>query len=128
MPSADPEVVKDQIIDLIGCKNEEIIILQFDDSPDSSDGIMETEFDPDEAEYLFLTETLGRKEGLKDIETTETRNDINTSNVTKLAEYLFLTEQMDWRKGLTIFKEEGEKAIVKELQQIHDMEGFQPKH
>ena len=35
---------------------------------------------------------------------------------------------MGWRKGLTIFKEKGETAIGKELQQIHDMEGFQPKH
>ena len=26
------------------------------------------------------------------------------------------------------FGEKGEQAITKELQQIHDMEGFQPKH
>ena len=26
------------------------------------------------------------------------------------------------------FGEKGENAIAKELQQIHDMEGFQPKH
>ena len=45
-----------------------------------------------------------------------------------MAQYLFLTEQMGWRKGLTVFKEEGEKAIVKELRLIHDMEGLQPKH
>ena len=35
---------------------------------------------------------------------------------------------MGWRKGLKVFKEKGEGAIMKELQQIHDMEGFQPKH
>ena len=35
---------------------------------------------------------------------------------------------MNWRKGLKIFKEKGETAVTKGLQQIHDMEGFQPKH
>ena len=35
---------------------------------------------------------------------------------------------MNWKKGLKIFKEKGEEAISNELQQIHDMEGFQPKH
>ena len=39
----------------------------------------------------------------------------------------FLTEQMNWRKGLKLFKEKGETAVTKELQQIHDMKGFQPK-
>ena len=44
------------------------------------------------------------------------------------AEYIFLTEQMNWRKGLKLFKEKGATVVTKELQQIHDMEGFQPKH
>ena len=35
---------------------------------------------------------------------------------------------MGWRKGLKLFGEKGEEAVEKELQQIHDMEGFQPKH
>ena len=107
--------------------DEEIIMLHFD--PDSDD-LTETEFDRLDAEYLFLTETLGWKDGLdSEIDAEErTQNDISPESVTKLAEYLFLTEQMGWKKGLTIFKEEGEKAIEKELQQIHDMEGFQPKH
>jgi hypothetical protein len=35
---------------------------------------------------------------------------------------------MGWKKGLTVFQDRGEKAIQKELQQIHDVEGFQPKH
>ena len=35
---------------------------------------------------------------------------------------------MRWRKGLQIFQEKGEEAIEKELKQIHNMEGFQPKH
>ena len=43
-------------------------------------------------------------------------------------EYVFLTEQMNWKKGLKLFKEKDEDAITTELQQIHDMEGFQPKH
>ena len=43
-------------------------------------------------------------------------------------EHMFLTEQMGWKKGLKLIKERGEHAIMKELQQIHDMEGFQPKH
>ena len=78
---------------------------------------------------FFLTETLGWKEGLNNEtnDPSESSSD-KTNDVTKLAEYMFLTEQMGWRKGLTIFKEKGESAIGKELQQIHDMEGFQPKH
>jgi hypothetical protein len=43
-------------------------------------------------------------------------------------EYIFLTEQMNWKKGLKMFQEKGEEAITSELKQIHDMEGFQPKH
>ena len=35
---------------------------------------------------------------------------------------------MNWKKGLKILGERGEGAIEKELKQIHDMEGFQPKH
>ena len=48
--------------------------------------------------------------------------------VTKLSEYLFLTEQMGWKKGLKVLGEKGEEAIENELQQIHDMDGFTPKH
>ena len=50
------------------------------------------------------------------------------ANITKLAECLFVTEQMNWRKGLKVLGERGEGAIEKELQQIHNIEGFQPKH
>ena len=35
---------------------------------------------------------------------------------------------MGWRKGLKLFGEKGEDAIQKELKQIHDMDGFDPKH
>jgi hypothetical protein len=35
---------------------------------------------------------------------------------------------MGWKKGLKLFQEKGELAIRKELQQIHDVEGFEPKH
>jgi hypothetical protein len=44
------------------------------------------------------------------------------------AEYLFVTEQMNWKKGLKIFHDRGEEAVQAELKQIHDMEGFQPRH
>ena len=56
------------------------------------------------------------------------KNDIEEDLIDEYeAEYIFLTEQMNWRKELTLFKEKGETAVTKELQQIHDMEGFQPK-
>jgi len=84
--------------------------------------IEESDIDRIDAEYLFLTETLGWKEGLSDT------NEKDPQNVNILAEYMFITEQMGWRKGLKLFGERGEEAIGKELQQIHDMEGFQPKH
>ena len=35
---------------------------------------------------------------------------------------------MGWHKGLKLFGERGEEAVKGELQHIHDMEGFQPKH
>jgi hypothetical protein len=35
---------------------------------------------------------------------------------------------MGWKKYLKMFQEKGEIAIQKELQQIHDVEGFEPKH
>ena len=44
------------------------------------------------------------------------------------AEFIFLTEQMNWRKEIKLFKENVETAVIKELKQIHEMEGFQPKH
>ena len=35
---------------------------------------------------------------------------------------------MGWRKGLKLFGERGGEVGEDELQQIHDMKGFQPKH
>ena len=43
-------------------------------------------------------------------------------------EWIFLTEQMNWKQGLRRFKDKGEDAITKELKQVHDLEGFEPKH
>lgn len=78
--------------------------------------------------HLFLTKTLGWKEGLHNYEPTSCPQEMNEANVNTLAVYLFLTEQMNWKKGLTVFQERrGEEAIMKELQQIHDIEGFVPK-
>ena len=84
-------------------------------NPDSCD-ITENTFNDVEAEYIFLTETLGWKQdligaGIED--KPENNPEGDTDNATKLAEYLFLTEQMGWRKGLKIFGEKGEGAITK---------------
>lgn len=35
---------------------------------------------------------------------------------------------MGWKQGLKLFGEKGKEAMEKELQQIHDIEGFQPRH
>ena len=77
------------------------------------------------SEYMFLTNDLGWKESVANDGKPPSKI---SNNVTKLAEYMFLTEQMGWRKGLKVLGERGEEAIQKELQQIHDMEGFEPKH
>ena len=58
----------------------------------------------------------------EDNEMVETLGDANDE------EYIFLTEQMNWKQGLKLFAEKGEDAISKELKQVHDMEGFEPKH
>ncbi len=88
----------------------------------------ETTLDEDEAEYNFLHDTLGWGAGLQDQDQVAESTGRPANSVVKLAEYLFLTEQMNWKKGLKAFAERGEEAIMKELKQIHDMEGFQPKH
>ena len=46
----------------------------------------------------------------------------------KLSEYVFFTRQMGRKKGLKILEEKGEEEIKKELQQIHNIEGFEPTH
>ena len=96
-------------------ENEENTLLQL--KPDSCD-ITENTFDDVEAEYIFLTKTIGWKQGLIEtgIEDEPEKNpEGDTNNATKQAEYLFLTEQMGWREGLKIFGEKREGAIMKEL-------------
>ena len=87
---------------------------------------VEDKFDKVEAKYMFLTKTLGQREGLDG--GNDTSADANLNDVTKLAEQLFLTEQIRQRKGLKLFGKTGEESVKDELQQIYDMEGFQPKH
>ena len=107
--------------------NEEILLLNMCD--ENKNGFEEAEFDKIDAEYMFLHDTLGWKEGVSDdTDTNKNNNHSNVTNVTKLAEYLLLTKQMNWQKGLKVLGKKSEIAIEKELQQIHDMEGFQPKH
>ena len=78
-------------------------------------------------EYVYLTKDLGWKEGTKEeIEEEELKCD--PKDATKLSEHLFLTKQLGWKKGLKVLGEKGEEAIENELQQIHDMDGFTPKH
>ena len=55
--------------------------------------ITESIFNDVEAEYTFLTETLGWKESLGEYKK-QVSNSNHIKNVTKLLEYLFLTEQM----------------------------------
>ena len=88
--------------------------------------VKEDKVDKAKAKYMFLTETLGWKEGIDGMK--DVTSDANPNDVTKLAEYLFLTEQTGWRKGLKLFGERREEAVEDKLQQNHDMEGFQPKH
>jgi hypothetical protein len=104
---------------------EHIVLLQLDDDREMNELVM----GEDEAEWLFLTETLGWKEGLPEVERMEqTKAIADPEAVSLLSEFLFISEQMGWKKGLKIFQERGEEAIKSELRQIHDMEGFQPKH
>ena len=104
--------------------DEEIMLLNMCD--ESENGYEECEFNKIDAEYMFLHTTLGWREGINDMAQNNMAKD--TEAITKLAEYLFLTEQMNWKKGLKVLGEKGEGAIEKELKQIHDMQGFQPKH
>lgn len=97
-------------------QTDQILLLNINATNDS--GCDETIMAQTDAEWLFLTEHLGWGEGLQ----------CEQHDITQDAEYLFTTEQMNWKKGLKVFGEKGEEAIQKELQQIHDMEGFQPKH
>ena len=95
---------------------DQFLLLNMDGEEDN--GYSEILIAQSEAEWMFLTDHLGWKQGLQGDE----------SEIDQEPEYLFTTEQMNWKKGLKVFGEKGEEAIQKELQQIHDMEGFQPKH
>ena len=89
--------------------------------------ITDVEYKMMDEEYIYLTEDLGREKDLKEeIEEEECKCD--PKDVTKVSEYLFLTEQIGWKKGLKVLVEKGEEAIETKLQQIHDMEGFTPRH
>jgi hypothetical protein len=106
---------------------EGIMLLQY--SPESEFEIDEQTLDMVEVEWIFPTEGLGWKEGLIGIgdgKGTESHKCKQHNEVP--GEYVFLPEQMGWQKGLKIFEKRGEMAIEQELRQIHDMEGFQPKH
>ena len=107
--------------------DDEIILLTY--CNDSKNGCEETMIDKDYAEYLFLTETLGWKHEANDNGCDGYGTPV-TQDVINSMDYLFLnaTEQMNWKRGIAKFGEKGENAIMKELQQVHDMEGFQPKH
>ena len=52
--------------------------------------VTEDKFDKVETKYMFLIETLGRKEGIDGTDVTPL--DADPNDVTKLAEYLFLAE------------------------------------
>jgi len=103
---------------------EEILLLQFNHDNDCK--LDERALDRLETEWLFLTEKLEWKEGMSGI--SGSNNARCSEGVTLLAECLFVSKQMGWKKGLKKFQEQGEIAIEKERKQIHDMEGFQPRH
>ena len=53
-------------------------------------GFEEAEFDKLDAEYMFLHDTLGWKEGLADVTDASNNNSpSDVTNLTKLTEYLF---------------------------------------
>jgi hypothetical protein len=85
--------------DVFKDENDPIVLLQFSEDLEHLEEMYSLE-----AEYTFLTETLGWKEGLP-----ETSYD--TDSIKNLAAYMFLTEQMGWKQGLKVFKEKGEDAI-----------------
>ena len=60
--------------------------------------ITEDKVDKADTEYMFLTKTLGWKEGLNKENNPTLDADLN--DVTKLTKYLFLIEQVGLRKGL----------------------------
>ena len=83
------------VFKLVGeAKDEQIVMLQFDEHMDLDEQcIMD-----DEAEWMFLTETLGWKEGMLEADRTpQTNPDVNVEAVTLAAEYMFLTKQMGWK-------------------------------
>ena len=89
------------------------MVLKFDEEGELD------ELDRLDVEYLFLTKTLGWKEGLNGAESM--KNQVNSKCIT---EYLFATEQMGWKQGLKLLGEKGEDAMQKDLQQIHDIKIF----
>jgi hypothetical protein len=99
-------------------EDEHILMLQFDDNM----GLTEESMDKTKAEWMFLTEQLGWKEGLskegppRPDKAERKKNNVRLEAINLLTEHLYLTEQMGWRKGLKLFQDRGEEAIKKELQ------------
>ena len=91
-------------------QDNRIILLQFNSD---NVGITEDKFDAADADYIFLTKTLARKEGLN--KQNDSTLGANMNDVTKLAKYLLLTEHIGWRKGLKLFREKGDEAVEKGL-------------
>jgi len=92
-----------------GKSYDDVTMLQFGPNND----IIETT--EHEAQYALLHDTMGWGSAPNN----DSKHD---------AEYMLVIEQMNWRKGIKTFKEKGEEAITQELQQIHDVDGFEPKH
>ena len=62
--------------------------------------VTEDELDKVKAEYMFLTETLGWKEGINEMK--DATSDADSNDVSKLAKYLFLTEQMGCTSSIKV--------------------------
>eukprot|EP00956_Cyclotella_meneghiniana_P038398 scaffold153893_cov47-Cyclotella_meneghiniana.AAC.1 len=109
--------------DVFDDEDHEITLLQFNDGE-----LQEDKFNRLDAEYTFLTESLEWKIGLEEKEQANESIESRERSIKNIAAYLFVTEQMNWKAGLKLFEEKGEDAIMSELHQIHDIEGFDPKH
>ena len=82
---------------------EGVMLLQY--SPDSDFEIDEQTLDMVGAEWIFLTEGLGWKEGLIGIEDSkETASHKCKQHNEVPGEYMFLTKQMGWQKELKMFE------------------------
>lgn len=93
---------------------DQFLLLNMDGEEDN--GYSEILIAQSEAEWMFLTDHLGWKQGLQGDE----------SEIDQEPEYLFTTEQMNWKKGLKVSEKKERKPFKRNCSRFTIWRVFNP--